>query len=80
MDVLQNADGYNDDGKKNGTVDQEEAAEYISGMSLTYQQKTYLFQMVTDCKEGKKNPFFKSMARLFWLDAHENDPPEEDDK
>ncbi len=80
MEVLQNADGYNDDGKKNGTVDQEEARAYISIMDISYQEKTYLFQMVTDCKEGKKNPFWSSAARLFWLDVHENDPPEENEK
>lgn len=80
MEVLQNADGYYDDGKKNGTVDQEEARAYISIMDISYQEKTYLFQMVTDCKEGKKNPFWSSAARLFWLDVHENDPPEENEK
>jgi len=68
-EVLKNA---NADSK--GGVSQSEAREYILGMGLGLQEMAVLFQMVTDAKEGKSNPFYPSYAELFWYDVHEDDP------
>ena len=61
------------DADGNGTVSQEEATKYIEGMGLGWQDAAYLWQMVTDGKEGKKNPFSKDFGEEFWYAAHEND-------
>ncbi len=68
-EVLKNA---NTDGK--GGVSQSEAQEYILGMGLSLQEMAVLFQMITDAKEGKSNPFYPSYAEMFWYDVHEADP------
>ena len=68
-EVLKNA---NADSK--GGISQSEAREYILGMGLSLQDMAVLFQMVTDAKEGKSNPFYPSYAELFWYDVHEDDP------
>lgn len=68
-EVLKNA---NADSK--GGISQSEAREYILGMGLGLQDMAVLFQMVTDAKEGKSNPFYPSYAELFWYDVHEDDP------
>ena len=70
----------NADSDGSGTISQEEAAAYIYGMGLTISDAAYLWQMVTDGKEGKKNPFSTTWGSEFWYAAHENDPPEEDEK
>ena len=68
-EVLKNA---NTDGK--GGVSQKEAHEYIMGMGLTLQEETVLFQMVTDAKEGKSNPFYQWYAEEFYYEVHKDDP------
>lgn len=71
-EVLNNADT---DGKKG--ISQDEATVYIREMNLTIQQQAWLWQMVTDGKEGKNNPFSKVWGAEFWYKAHENDDEEE---
>ena len=70
----------NADTDGSGHVSLEEATEYIYGMGLTWQEMAYLWQMVTDGKEGKSNPFSQSFGEEFWQVAHEDDPPEEEEK
>ena len=71
-EVLENADENG-----NGSLSSEEVTEYIKGMDLTWQEKTYLWQAIKDGKDGKNNPFLSGMAYLFYQDAHKNDPPDE---
>ena len=68
VEVLNNAD---EDGS--GKVSGDEAMEYIVGMELTLMEKAYLWQMVTDGKEGKNNPFSTYAGEEFWMEAHKDD-------
>lgn len=63
-DVLQNADA---DGS--GGVSQEEAGKYIATLGLSVQEAAYLWQMVTNGKEGKKNPFSSYFGAEFYSAA-----------
>lgn len=63
-DVLQNADA---DGS--GGVSQEEAGKYIATLGLSVQEAAYLWQMVTNGKEGKKNPFSSYFGSEFYSAA-----------
>lgn len=63
-DVLQNADA---DGS--GSVSQEEAGKYIATLGLSVQEAAYLWQMVTNGKEGKKNPFSSYFGSEFYSAA-----------
>lgn len=63
-DVLQNADA---DGS--GNVSQEEAGKYIATLGLSVQEAAYLWQMVTNGKEGKKNPFSSYFGSEFYSAA-----------
>lgn len=63
-DVLQNADA---DGS--GNVSQEEAGNYIATLGLSVQEAAYLWQMVTNGKEGKKNPFSSYFGSEFYSAA-----------
>jgi hypothetical protein len=63
-DVLQNADA---DGS--GGVSQEEAGKYIATLGLGVQEAAYLWQMVTNGKEGKKNPFSSYFGSEFYSAA-----------
>lgn len=63
-DVLQNADT---DGS--GGVSQEEAGKYIATLGLSVQEAAYLWQMVTNGKEGKKNPFSSYFGSEFYSAA-----------
>lgn len=63
-DVLQNAD---EDGS--GGVSQEEAGKYIATLGLSVQEAAYLWQMVTNGKEGKKNPFSSYFGAEFYSAA-----------
>lgn len=63
-DVLQNADA---DGS--GGVSQEEAGKYIATLGLSVQEAAYLWQMVTNEKEGKKNPFSSYFGSEFYSAA-----------
>ena len=63
-DVLQNADV---DGS--GGVSQEEAGKYIATLGLSVQEAAYLWQMVTNGKEGKKNPFSSYFGSEFYSAA-----------
>lgn len=68
MEVINNAD---EDG--NGSVSGEEARDYIFGMDMTVMEKAYLWQMITDGKEGKNNPFSTFAGEQFWFEAHKDD-------
>nr|DAE95081.1 MAG TPA: Large polyvalent protein associated domain 23 [Caudoviricetes sp.] len=63
-DVLQNADA---DGS--GGVSQEEAGKYIATLGLSVQEAAYLWQMITNGKEGKKNPFSSYFGSEFYSAA-----------
>lgn len=63
-DVLQNADA---DGS--GGISQEEAGKYIATLGLSVQEAAYLWQMVTNGKEGKKNPFSSYFGAEFYSAA-----------
>ena len=63
-DVLQNADA---DGS--GNVSQEEAGKYIATLGLSVQEAAYLWQMVTNGKERKKNPFSSYFGSEFYSAA-----------
>ena len=63
-DVLQNADA---DGS--GGVSQVEAGQYIATLGLSVQEAAYLWQMVTNGKEGKKNPFSSYFGAEFYSAA-----------
>lgn len=67
-EVLRNAD---EDG--NGSLKQQEVTDYISGMNISIQQKAYLWQMVTDGKNGTKNPFGQTFGADFYQWMHRND-------
>lgn len=67
------------DADGSGRVDQKEATDYIRQMGLGYQDSAYLWQMVTDGKEGKSNPFSQTFGEEFWLQAHMDDEVDEDE-
>lgn len=67
-EVLENADK-----DSSGGISQKEATEYIKSMGLTAQDSVYLWQMVTDGKKGKKNPFSSRWGAEFYGEAHAND-------
>ncbi len=73
----------NADADGNGKITQVEAEEYIRSMGLDWTTSAYLWQMITDGEKGKNNPFGNydgSPGMLFWYDAHEDDPVEEDEE
>ena len=67
-EVMQNADTSG-----NGSITQDEAKEYIKSMALSPQAAAYLFQMVTDAKNGKNNPFSPTFGAEFYYEMHKND-------
>ena len=67
-EVITNAD--TDD---SGRISQAEATEYIKSMALPIQAAAYLWQMVTDAKNGKKNPFSSRWGAEFYGEVHAND-------
>lgn len=56
-----------------GSISQDEATAYIKNMGLYPQQAAYLWQMVTDGKNGKNNPFSPTFGAEFYYEMHKND-------
>ena len=73
VDVLLNA---NTDEKED--ITQAEAKDYIDGMGLSLQEKTILFQMITDMKvvsaKDDQYPYWYNYGVEFWYAVHEDDP------
>jgi hypothetical protein len=67
-EVMQHADT---NGK--GSISQDEATDYIKSMALSAQDSAYLWQMVTDGKNGKNNPFSPTFGAEFYYEMHKND-------
>lgn len=67
-EVMQNADTNG-----SGSISQDEARTYIMSMALRPQEAAYLFQMVTDAKNGKNNPFSTTFGAEFYYEMHKND-------
>lgn len=68
MEVINNADE-----DESGSISQDEAYNYILSMNITWMEKAYLWQMVTDGKEGKSNQFSTMAGLEFWEEAHKDD-------
>lgn len=54
----------NTDGK--GGISQEEAKDYIDGLAISVAEKAYFWQMLTNGKEGKKNPYSSRLGKDFY--------------
>jgi uncharacterized membrane protein YgcG len=68
------------DKNKNGQISQEEAAQYIPTLGLSIQDSAYLWQMITDGKSGKNNPFSTFFGEDFWNAAHPDGGGQDEDE
>lgn len=69
----------NADADGSGSISQDEAAAYIDTMGLDLQDAAYLWQMVTDGKNGKNNPFSSTLGAEFYDAVHDDDEVQEKD-